>query len=676
MNHRTKAWRWAAGFGLAAASLTLPLASAFATPTMDGVKDAEYTSVATATADHLVNDPLAVPTPINDTTDPRAKTLVATGLSVTNSGTDLYIYVDMPNLDLNVIEGEFAIEFHLGGANDAIQFLGVPGDPYGAKCNYQNTPACNVVLKSNMAGFKHDYDGNQGYAFLNPLNPAATGWDWESGNFLGSGGWTYDTTNNLVHGVGIDGGEIVYKGGKGIEIKLPFHLFAVNPANTGLVAPKPGDPIVMQFYDNMRDRTTPNYPRGSVYSVPFEAAAQGDTFTHDYASGVISTWSTSYTLKVPTALEVGGAYLTDLTDTTHFAVAFSSALGTGATTPGNFVVTDKKTGATVPVTSAVIDTNDNTRAILGVAMPFNTTLHVVVSNVQSATGNTISATKNTADLIVGTPVQFNLFDPHGVIAAVGAASKLTMTGDPIGWRNSLGGANEFQVTPVAGESGHWRTSTIIIKPGTMGFKFRLADIPDGGSYDDWNSLNPNDRKFVVPAKSTLVVLNQNAAGSYLGTQYDGGPVTLTFTLIDHDNLANGRPVYVTGTWNGWSGDASGAVAMNPVAGQPHTYTVTFDTPANNGVDITARHKYLLIDGTGTEWNLMNPFGDHYWVTKGTGAPPAQSITDFLGGTRASRILRVVAGLGPAPQYSDYFGDVDADQSGDVTLLDAVKALHP
>lgn len=680
--------RWATRIGLTAACVALPLTAAFAVPSMDGVKDAEYASVATAPADKLVNDPLAVPTPINDTTDPRAKTLVATGISATNSGTDLYVYIDMPNLDLNVIEGEWALVMHLQGANDALQYLGIPADPYGAKCNYMETPAVNVVLKSNMAGFKHDYDGNQGYAFLNPISSGANGWDWESGNFLGNASWTYDTTNNLVHGVGVDGGEIVYKGGKGIEVKIPLRLFAVNPANTGLVNPKPGEGILMQFYDNMRDRTSPNYPRGPVYSVPYEAAAQGDASTHDYASGSIYTWAPAYTLKTPVSLEVGSFTLTDLTDTTHASVGFSAAVGAGATTTANYAVIDKSTGGTIAVTSAAIDPTDNTKVILGLALPFNTTIKVTVTNVQSAIGNVVSATANTAELIVGTPVQFNLYDPHGVIAAVGATSKITMTGDPIGWRNSPGGGNEFQVTPVSGETGHLRTSTIIIKAGAMGYKYRLADVPDASPWDDWNSLNPNDRKFVVPASPTLVQMTDRAAGAYLGTQYDGGTVHWTFTLVDKDNLAAGRAVYVTGTWNGWSADPAVAVPVPAVAGQPNTYRVTFDSPTGNGADVEQKYKYLLIypdpanpANTVVEWNLLNPSGDHWFNGSGLGTPAAHSVTDLLsslpdvsGVKRAARILQVVAGLAGAAEYSDYFVNLDADMNGKVTVADAIKAI--
>lgn len=675
----------AAAAGLAAA-LLLSAVACRAIPLMDGVRDAEYTLVAsnlTNSSHALVVDPAASPA-INDSTDPRAKALYTTGLWATNTGTDLYIYVDMPNLDLAAIEGEWAIPFHLRGANDGIQRLGTLSDPYGAACDYLHVPACNAVLKSNMAGFKHDYDGNQGWAFLIAATKAADNWSWDNSNFLGNGVWVYDTADNVVHGTGTSGGEIVYAGAKGIEVKVPLSLFAVNPGNTSLVAPQIGDEILMQFYANMRNRTSPLYPRGPVDAAPYQASAQGAAATHVYSRGAISQWA-SYTLKTPATFEVSGAVLKDVTDLSHLVVTFTSALGTGATIASNYAVVNAGTGAPLTVSSAQIDPTDPSRAILGLTLPLNSKLRVTVSNVTGTNGAVVSSSRNTAELSIGTGVVFNLRDPYGLAAALGndpatgQPYSITLTGDVIGWRSSADGSNEIPVSPVSGDPGHYRTPTVIVKAGVTGFKFRAPAVPQ---WDDWNVFNPNDRRFFVPATGSIVQANDIAAGTYSAVSHDGGAVTETFTLIDRDNAAKGNPVYLTGTFTSWSGDAAGAIAMSPVPGQANTYSATFQTPAGNGADVTAKYKYLVMapdpanpGQTVTDWTTLNPLGDHWVNIKGAGAPARQSVTDYLGGSQFARILRVWAGLGPAPGWSDYYGELDVDLSGNVTLVDAVTALR-
>jgi hypothetical protein len=308
----TTIWRrWSARLGFGALLLCVPFV-ANATPTIDGEKDAEYKLVASSPKDDLLVDPSATP-PINDPADPRFKSLDVTGLWAANTGSDLYLYIELPYYDPATIAGEFAVVFHLGGANDAIERLGVAHDPYGAGCDYGHTPAVNAVLKSNLLGFLRDYDGNQGYAFINSTNKALTDWTWDTGQFL-TNTVVADVPNNLLHGYGSGGGEVVYKGNKGIEIKIPLTTFAQNPGNTDMVAPSIGDVIKMQFYDNVRERTSPNYPRGVVDCVPYQAESRTDPLR-----GYITTWA-SYTMVAPASLDVSGAQLKDLTDFNHLVV--------------------------------------------------------------------------------------------------------------------------------------------------------------------------------------------------------------------------------------------------------------------------------------------------------------------------------------------------------------------
>ncbi|HEY3413546.1 MAG TPA: hypothetical protein VGM51_10905 [Armatimonadota bacterium] len=702
MIHRTRAWRWAIGLGICATAAILPNPAAYATPIMDGIRDAEYTLVYNNTTDpnhKLVNDPAAIPTPINDAADPRANLLLSNAMYAANTGSDLYIYIDMPNLDLNAVEAEWAIVMHLKGANDAIERLGVAHDPYGAACDYAQTPACNVVIKSNAAGFKHDYDGNQGYGFVLPANTALTDWDWnDASGFTGSLGWTYDTVNNLVHGVGGGGGEIVYKGAHGIELKVPLALFGTNPANSPVTPPKIGDQILMQFYTNMRDRTAPNYPRGPVDCIPFEARGQGDPATHDYSRGLISTYAPPYTLVAPATLEVSAASLRDALDLNHIVLSFTAPLGDGATTPANYTVTNLSTNTTIPVVSAVVEAN-GTKVDLELPVPYNTKLLVAAANVKNTSGTVVSAGKNTATFMVGTAVQCTMHDPYGIIAALGtnpdtgAAYRVTMTGSPIGWRNARPpgytpttdrpyGWNEIPMNPVSGQPNTYQSPVFLVNAGPMGFKLCLPEMPDSGLYVGWNALNPTDRRFFVPLSSSVVQVSANAAGPYNGTNYDGGPVNITFTLVDHDNLAAGRAVYVAGALNAWDGSITGAIPLPAVAGRPNTYSGTFTTGAGFGSDMATEYKYILIyddpanPGTNkTDWDLLNPSGNRWIRIKGAGSPLAQSVTEFVGATKAVRILRIAAGLDMSPQFGNYYNELDLDMSGNITLLDAVKAIH-
>lgn len=653
--------------------LALGCVPALSIPAMDGIRDPEYTLVANSPKDNLLVDASSSPS-VNDPADPRAKALDVTGLWAANTGSDLYLYIELPYLDLNVIAGEWAVVFHVKGADDSIQRLGVAQDPYGAACNYTHSPAPNAVLKSNMCGFVHDYDGNQGYAFLCLANAAATDWTWDNSGITGSAGWVYDVANNLVHGVGNSGGEIVYRGNKGIEVKIPLALFSTgSPSATAMGAPTIGDVIQMQFYDNVRERGTPRYPRGPIDCVPFDAASRTD-----HTRGYLSSYA-SYTLKTPVTLDVTGAQLKDITDANHITVSFSSALGAGATTPANYTVTNIATNGAIPVTGAVVEGSDNTKVDLTLTLPLNSRLAIVVSNVQGAGGVLVTPTRNSATVQVGTATYFNLYDPYGILPSLGTDPstgqpyKVVLTGDPISWRNDPDGASEIAVNPVAGELGHYRTAPLILGTGPLAYKYR---VPHLANWDNWNVLNPNDREFYVPASATPVQSADSAANDVR----NGGLSTVSFTLKDTDNVANGRAVYVTGTWNGWSADPAVAVPMPAVGGQPHSYRATFTMPASNGKGVSLRYKYIIkpdpIGAPGTTlWDDLNPFGDHYAMLLGQGADSPQLVEDILGGSKIKRILSVASGLDASTGWSGYFSDLDTNVDGKVDVMDAVATLR-
>lgn len=644
-----------------------------AIPVMDGNKDPEYTLVANSPKDNLLVDATSSPA-INDPADPRAKALDVTGLWATNTSTDLYLYIELPYLDLNVIAGEWAVVFHVNGADNALGRLSASSDPYGAACDYAHSPTPNAILKSNMCGFVNDYDGNEGYAFLCLVNAAKTDWTWDNSGITGSAGWVFDASNKLIHGVGASGGEIVYSGGKGVEVKIPLALFGSgNPSSTSMVAPAIGDVVQMQFYDNVRERGTPRYPRGPIDCVPFDASSRTN-----HARGSLSTYA-PYNLRTPVILDVTGAQLTSVTDTHHITISFSSALANGAATPANYAVTNLATGETIPVTGAAVEPADNTRVDLTVTLPLNSKLGITVSNVQGAGGVLVTPNRNSATLSVGAGAYFNLYDPYAALSslgndpATGKPYKVVLTGSPISWRNDPDGATEIPVSPVAGEAGHYRTPLVVIAPGVVEYKYRVPHLPN---WDNWNVLNPNDREFYVPATSAPVESSDNAANA----TRNGGQASVSFTLEDADNVAAGRAVYVTGTWNAWSADPAVAVPMLAVSGLAHTYRATVALPASSGKDVALRFKFIIKpDPAGapntTLWDDLNPFGDHCAVVKGTGGPTPQALVDLLGGSLFTRIVRVGSGMVPAPGWSGYFADLDTNLDGKVDLMDAVSSLR-
>jgi hypothetical protein len=658
--------------GLLAAAACAP-ASALAAPTLDGERDAEYTLVASTPRDNLLVNASATP-PINDPADARSRSLDVAGLYAANSETDLYLYIELPYLDLSAIAGEWAVAFHLRGANDALQRAGTVTDPYGASVDFAHTPACNAMLKSNMRGYLADYDGNQGYAFLIAPNKARTDWDWENGNFLASSGWTTDSANGLIRGTGSSGAGIVYKGGKGIEARIPLALFAVNSGATDLTAPVMGDEILLQFYDNVRERGTPRYPRGPIDCAPFEASSRANP-----ARGAVSQWA-SYTLSAPPKLDVTSLELRSTMDLTHLLVAFSSALGEGATTAANYQLSGGADGAPIPVSSVQVDPSDAKRAIVTAALPFNTRVRVTVSGVKGANGAVVSPGASWAELTLGVPVEFSLFDPYGAVSSLGTDPstglpyKVTLTGDMTGWAASPSGAGEAPVDAVPGEPGHYRTPPVFASPGVVAYKYRVPGLPN---WDNANALNPNNRRFFVPAASAIVEAADNAAGSVGSAHHYGGAVHVTWTLVDRDNAVSGRPVYLTGQITNWSSSVSGAIPMAAVAGQPNVYRAAFDLPVGYGKDTTTTYKYILKpDASTTVWNDLNPLGDRWAIFRSAPGEQTAAVTDVLSGApRYARMLRAAAGLDPTPMYSDYYSDLDEDRNGGVTLTDVAAVLR-
>jgi hypothetical protein len=274
----------------------------------------------------------------------------------------------------------------------------------------------------------------------------------------------------------------------------------------------------------------------------------------------------------------------------------------------------------------------------------------------------------------------NLHDPWGAISSrvdptTGSPYKITLTGDINGWASDDQGSVEFPVDPVTGEPGHYRTPILLYKAGVMGYKYRMPGL---GNWDNWNAMNPHDQHYMIPASDTLFQANNDAADNIGTPTHNGGPLSVTFILKDLDDISKGRPVYITGDmWGGWSDDPTVAQPMELQPGLPHTYKATFDLPAPYGIGNTTQYKYIIKPDTGgTLWDDLNPFGNRWVLFSGTGTPATQTILDIAGGNRMMRILRTAAGLDPAPGWYGDYTDQDADLSGSVTVMDALKATRP
>lgn len=640
---------------LLACTLLLAATGSSGVPVMDGDRDADYLCVSQSPRDNLLVD---VSKNINDPADPRSRSLDVEGLWAANSDTHLFLYIELPYLDLNTIAGEWAVLFHLTGASDGIGLPGPGHEPYGASADFAHNPAPNAVLKSNMRGFLNDFDGNQGWSFLNPVNKSMTDWDWQNSNYLASGGWTASTANGTITGTGGGGAGVVYKANKGIEVCFPVSRFAPNTGTTNVRPPSLGDTILMQFYANVRERGTPRYPRGVIDCVPFEPASRADPYR-----GVVSQWA-SYVFHSATPIDVLGVSLQDPTDPQRIIVRFSAALGAGANTTSNYTVTRVSDGSAVPVTSAQIDPTDATRAILTLPLPANTAIRVTVNNVYSASGGPVSALLNTDILYVPTPTVFRLTDPYLAVStlgndpATGQPYALTVTGTMVGWRT---GPAEIPLTAVAGSPGTYESATVWISPGMTTYKYR---VPGLGDYDNWNRLNPYDRCAVIPAAGAFTVTDTAA-----GTERNGGTAQVTFTLIDRDNVIAGRPVYVTGSPWSWDTSAVSSKRLLGVDGEPNTYRVSMYLPSTHKAGMVMQYRYIIKPTSDIVlMDALNPYGDR-WATL---TPGANSITDVEGDSQFTRALRAGAGLDPAPRWSDHFTALDANRDGVLSIMDTPR----
>jgi hypothetical protein len=433
----------------------------------------------------------------------------------------------------------------------------------------------------------------------------------------------------------------------------------------------------MQFYANVRERDNnpgglPRYPRGPIDTVPFEAAARANP-----ARGSLTQWA-SYTLQTAGTLAVTGLRLDDVPDANHALVTFSEPVGDGAANAANYALTDLTSCATIPVVSAQVLAEDPAQVRLETALPGNTRVRVTVGNVRAGNGATLSDALNTAEMAVATRVVFNLYDPYGAYSTYecpsGAPCAITVTGDMTGFQASADGTGEIPLTAVAGAPNHYRSAPIIVSPRVITYKYRLPKAGDAPDYPNWNALNPHDRFFFVPETSALVETADNAANNTGGYTHNGGPARAEFTLVDRDNVAHGRAVYLTGDLTGWSADPGAAIPMLPVPGEPNTYRASFTVPNNLGVDTTTRYKYILKpDAQTTLWDDLNPLGDRWTIFRGSGDPPTQTVRDILGGDRVIEIARVAAGLEAAPMFSAYYAADDLDRSGAVNLVDVVLA---
>jgi hypothetical protein len=679
--------RYPALLGLAACA-TLGAAAARATPVIDGTRDADYTLVASSPSGNLLSK-----LGINDNTTPATKTLDVTNIYAANTGNALYIYVEMPYLDLSVVYGEWAIALHLGGSNDPIEVITPVADPYMSQTagdanfrsvEYNHVPAPNAVVKSNFRGFAASSDGNQGYAFVNVASLTQTGWNFPNGNFLANGpeGWVNDVPNGTIHGHGANGGEIVYKNNAGLEMRIPFNHFGWDyPTYSDLQSPVIGDEIKMQFYDNLRqpnDATT-RYPRGAIDAVPVQDDLHADP-TH-----TVLTAYGSYTLTQPAAFDVTGAAAPK---PTQVNVLFSDAVGNGAATAGNYTLTNVATSATVAVTAAQPDPT-NTAAVTLTTAPLSpqTTYRLVVSNVQNTGGGVVSAAGNAATIETASLVVFNLYDPYSVVSSLGNDPNtlqpyfVTLTGTMNGFKDDGGsktGAGEIPTHLVTGETpAHYQSDPIFASPGFHNYKWR---IPGRGNYLNWDTLQPpgtgNRRAHV--AKSTET---QQFSDTAFNSDHHGAPVLVTFVLHDLDNKVNGRQVQVAGDFQSFNSDPSDLYKLTPVAGQPNTYSGVIDTSTvrpEYGQGGYFEYKFIIKpDPTGDPGNTSwDEFGaqNRYLVLNGSGSPLAQTVHVYVGGQTFLRALRIAGGLEPAPSIGEPFSTLDRDLDGRVTIRDVFGAL--
>lgn len=679
MSNSHKTW-----MGLLAGALLLTACTAsFATPVMDGLRDSEYTLIASSPKDNLMVDE---PNLIDDPADPKAKCMDVTDFYASNSGNALYLYIELPYYNLANIYGDWGIAMHLKGANDGIERNLPAQDSYGAPVYFNHAPGTgvNMQLKSNFRGTAASSDGDQGWAYLNPCSLDGAGWNFPHGNFLGDNRW--EVGSGIIHGFGNTGSEIVYKGGDGtpgnygaIEVKLMFSDFGFDyPTWTNVRPPVIGETILMQWYATTRGEPgnkNNNHIRGPIDCVPFEAASRQDPNTGDPSpfGGYLTQYAT-YTLAQPASFEVSSAAAAGMTTVN---VNFSDAVGDGGNTPANFVITNLANSATIEVTGAAIDSGTPSRVVLTTgSLPVGGTCRVTVSNVKSTGATLVNPARNSADFPVAIPVVFHLWDPQDIVGKnpdpnTGQNGKVTLTGSFMSWANDDGagtGANELLCSPVEGQPGHYKSAPVLIPPGTIYYKYRL---PHMLNYMNWDTLNypgSPDRRLVIPAGSKGMETYDVACNATVA----GTPVSVTFEMTDYDGIAAGRPVYVTGGGglSGWSGDPTGAIAMTKTG--EYTYTATATIPQGY-----LEYKYILIveDPPGTYTTAWDDFGpNQYSPVVGSGTPLAQTIVNIFGTPPVPayvKALRIAGGLEASPAAGAAFNALDFDKSGKIDILDAV-----
>lgn len=667
------------------AALLLPLTTADATPAMDGLRDTEYSLVASSPKDNLLVD---VTNGIDDPADPKAKSMDVTDLYMSNSGNSLYFFVELPYLNLSQVYGDWAIVMHLKGANDTLAIASNATHPYGpSNIFYTHAPAPNAVITSNFRGTNPNNEGQNGWAYVNPVNLNLDGWGYPGGNLFGSNRWETES-DGRIHGYGTSGAEVIYKPGDGtvgnygsLEVKVPFADFAADtPGNSALQAPKVGDQILLQFYTTTRGLpgdTGNSHVRGAIDTTPFDENSRKDPNTGEVSpfGGNLSVFA-SYTIQAPAAFDVAGA---SANTNTQLTVGFSDAVGASGATSTNYAVENLTENTVIAVTGAQINPSNPAEVILTTdPMGYGDRVKVVVTGVQSTGGVALTPAKNSAEATVPVQVRFNLYDPKNIVTTQGVdpntsqPAQITVTGSFSNWAaNGDGSINSAEklVNPVDGEPTHYRSEIVLLPPGTVFYKYRMPALLCGDGCKAWDTLNtggdPN-RQVVVPSNTDAVIETHDIA---VNNSTPGDPVQVTFKMTDNDNKVAGRDVFVTGTFAGWSSDAGTALQMTAVAGEPNTWTVT--APVNQGY---TEYKYIIKDSEGN--TLWDEFGGNQFANiVGSGTPLSQTIINVFGTPPVPaplRALRIAGGLSAAT--ADDKTQLDKDGSGTITVVDAARLL--
>jgi hypothetical protein len=646
----------AGAIALGTALLVLAIGQAFATPVVDGILDADYgAALASSPKDNLIVDPAATPA-INDPADITAKSIDLTNIYVTNSGNALYIFVRLPHYNLTDPHGDWSIPIHLGGANDGLAVPNTLKDPWGSNVflNYPSNP--NAYVKSNFKSRAAFSDGVNGYAFVHNINAAGNGWDAGLGDFFGSeGGGTPPVGATYFHSAKIGGGEIAYKADDGtgnvgaIEMRIPFSAFA---QNTTLTAPVVGNVLKLQFISFKRTPTD-GHDRAAIDAVPFEDSIRFIAGpSNDYSQG-IATQQVSYTIVAAnTPMDVSAAAYTD---STHIALQFTDNVGTGGTTAANYSLVDTDNGnAVIAVSAAAIDAVNTKQVNLTTAtLPDGHNFKVTVTNVQSTGSVVVTPARNSATFQSYVDATFTICDN-------GSPAIIPTTAQFISVFVFVPISKEIDLVKVTGSPNCYTTiPPFRLPPGQAKYKYRI-------DHSDYDTLNRRDRF------NNVTIAGPNVFNDTIG----GGPVGVTFNLTDYNAVLPANPVYLFN----YNTDPATRILMNPVAGQPGKFT----SGSQPWVQNTYEYRYVVVDPNGgteiLDPDSLNQFNRNVAIN-GSGSPLTQTVNDIAGtppAPTAAEILRVAAGLvaGPSPATSATFIAMDKDASGNITILDAVKLLHP